>query len=66
MNAALKVNALATTGAFMPTVIQLPPSAEAVFTGAAEWRVPSMADRAAYKKDPGSSDTRHQEDEIRT
>jgi hypothetical protein len=49
----------------MGTVIPIHP-AEAVFAGAAEWRVPGLADRYKYKKDPGSSDTRHQEDEIRT
>jgi hypothetical protein len=39
---------------------------EALFASASVWKVPGIADRYDYKKDPGSSDTRHQEDDIRT
>lgn len=45
---------------------QIAPDVDALFASAPAWRVPGIADRYDYKKDPGSSDTRHQEDDIRT
>lgn len=47
-----------------PTTTSHP--SEAIFTGTAEWGVPRFADRYNTKKFPGSSDTRHQEDELVT
>lgn len=41
-------------------------SVEELFADIAYWEVPEISDRYDYKKDPGSSDTRHQQDEIRT
>ena len=45
---------------------EIAPDIEALFASAPAWQVPGLADRYDYKKDPGSSDTRHQEDDIRT
>jgi hypothetical protein len=45
---------------------EIAPDVGALFASAPAWQVPGIADRYDYKKDPGSSDTRHQEDDIRT
>lgn len=36
-----------------------------IFTDEPHYHVPELAERFAYKKDPGSSDTHHQYDTIR-
>ncbi len=36
-----------------------------IFTSEPEYHVPELAERFAYKKDPGSSDTNHEYDSIR-
>lgn len=40
--------------------------ASRIFADEPAYRVPGLAERFAYKKDPGSSDTNHQYDSIRT
>lgn len=47
-------------------VLALPASVGGLFEDDPEFSVPAVADRYDYKKDPGSSDTRHQQDDIRT
>jgi hypothetical protein len=47
------------------TVLALPESVSGLFEDAPKFGVPAVTDRYDYKKDPGSSDTRHQEDDIR-
>lgn len=37
---------------------------EDVFVGTPAWEVPAFADRYAYKKHGGNSDTAHQKDEF--
>jgi hypothetical protein len=46
--------------------LDIPADIGALFEGIPAWKVPDITDRYDYKKDPGSSDTRHQEDNIRT
>ncbi|MEV0260761.1 hypothetical protein AB0I49_05375 [Streptomyces sp. NPDC050617] len=36
-----------------------------IFTDEPQYHVPELAERFAYKKDPGSSDTNHEYDSIR-
>lgn len=48
----------------MPTVVDLS-VVEPLFISEATTYIPSLEERFSYKKDPGSSDTRHEKDEIR-
>ena len=45
---------------------EIAPDVDALFASAPAWQVPGIADRYDYKKDPGSSDTRQQEEDNRT